>query len=286
MTGHVSAPRPRAVAGRTEPGSDVRQRSIGAPPPDRHRRRKVIVPVLRFTATAITTLLLGQALVWMTGLPPFILPGPARVAQALADHAPMLAENARFTATNLLTGLMAGIALGAITALNLAASPLARGLMRPMLVAAQAVPVFALAPIVTLWLGYGAASKIVMVVLVVHFPVASVLFDALMRLPQPLEDLIHSLRAKPMRALLLVRLPHALPALGSGLRLAAVHAPFAVIVGEWVGSSRGLGHVMLMANGRGQTDLMFAALALLAGMGGTLFALADLLQRRMEKGRP
>ncbi|MFC0200108.1 ABC transporter permease [Paracoccus rhizosphaerae] len=244
------------------------------------------MPVLRFTATAITTLLLGQALVWMTGLPPFILPGPARVAQALADHAPMLAENARFTATNLLTGLMAGIALGAITALNLAASPLARGLMRPMLVAAQAVPVFALAPIVTLWLGYGAASKIVMVVLVVHFPVASVLFDALMRLPQPLEDLIHSLRAKPMRALLLVRLPHALPALGSGLRLAAVHAPFAVIVGEWVGSSRGLGHVMLMANGRGQTDLMFAALALLAGMGGTLFALADLLQRRMEKGRP
>ena len=286
MTGHVSAPRPRAAAGRTEPGADTRKHNIGIPLPDRHSRQTVIVPVLRFTATAITPLLLWQALVWMTALPPFILPGPARVAQALADHAPMLAENARFTAANLLTGLTAGIALGVLTALNLAASPLARGLMRPMLVAAQAVPVFALAPIVTLWLGYGAASKIVMVVLVVHFPVASVLFDALMRLPQPLEDLLHSLRATPMRALLLVRLPHALPALGSGLRLAAVHAPFAVIVGEWVGSSRGLGHVMLMANGRGQTDLMFAALALLAAMGATLFALADLLQRRTEKGRP
>lgn len=242
--------------------------------------------VLRCLALAGTALLLWQLLVWATGLPPFILPGPARVAQALHAHAAMLAESARFTAGNLLFGLTAGVALGVLTALNLAASPFARRLMRPMLVAAQAVPVFALAPIVTLWLGYGAASKIVMVMLVVHFPVASVLFDALMRLPQPLEDLLHSLRARPMRALLLVRLPHALPALGSGLRLAAVHAPFAVIVGEWVGSSRGLGHVMLMANGRGQTDLMFAALVVLAAMGAGLFALVDLLQRWTEKGRP
>ncbi|WP_265500318.1 ABC transporter permease [Paracoccus beibuensis] len=242
--------------------------------------------IVRAFVTASVALLLWQALVWGTGLPPFILPGPLRVAGALATYAPMLLENARFTAANLLVGLTAGVALGLLTALNLAASPVARGLMRPMLVAAQAVPVFALAPIVTLWLGYGAASKIVMVMLVVHFPVASVLFDALMRLPQPLEDLLHSLRARPMRALLLVRLPHALPALGSGLRLAAVHAPFAVIVGEWVGSSRGLGHLMLMANGRGQTDLMFAALVVLALMGAALFALVDLLQRWTERGRP
>ena len=241
--------------------------------------------ILRAIATLAVALLAWQALVLATGLPPFILPGPWRVAQALAANPAMLAENARFTLLNLLVGLTAGVLLGVMTALNLAASDMARRLMRPMLVAAQAVPVFALAPIVTLWLGYGASSKIVMVMLVVHFPVASVLYDALVRLPPPLEDLLHGLRATPMRALLLVRLPHALPALGSGLRLAAVHAPFAVIVGEWVGSSRGLGHLMLMANGRGQTDLMFAALVLLAAMGAGLFALVDLLERALTRAR-
>lgn len=234
----------------------------------------------------LVVLALWQAVVWATGVPPFILPGPGRVGAALLAHAPMLAEHAGFTLANLAMGLAAGVALGVVTALNLALSPLARRLMRPLLVAAQAVPIFALAPVVTLWLGYGAPSKVVMVALVVYFPVTSVLFDALMRPPPALEDLARMMRARPLPELMLIRLPHALPALGSGLRLAAVQAPFAVIIGEWVGSSRGLGHLMLTANGRGQTDLMFAALMVLAAMGVGLFAGAGLVQRLMERGRP
>ncbi|MBW7056077.1 ABC transporter permease [Paracoccus bogoriensis] len=241
---------------------------------------------LRLIAVPLSLLALWQALVWVTAVPPFILPGPARVGAALFGNAAMLAEHARFTIGNLLTGMLAGVALGLATALNLALLPLARAMMRPMLVVAQAIPVFALAPVVTLWLGYGPASKVVMVALVVYFPVASVLFDALMRPPAALDDLARAMGATPMRRLWLIQLPHALPALGSGLRLAAVYAPFAVIVGEWVGSSRGLGYLMLMANGRGQTDLMFAALALLAAMGLVLFGLAGAVQRLTERGRP
>nr|WP_111298723.1 ABC transporter permease [Paracoccus saliphilus] len=232
----------------------------------------------------LTGLALWQALVWLTAVPPFILPGPLRVGAALVTHAPTLAENARFTLVNLGLGMVAGLALGIATALNLALSPLARRMMRPMLVVAQAVPVFALAPVVTLWLGYGAASKIVMVALVIYFPVTSVFYDALMRPPVALDDLAVSMRARPLRRLLLIQLPNALPALGSGLRLAAVYAPFAVVVGEWVGSSRGLGHLMLMANGRGQTDLMFAALVLLAVIGLALFGLVGLIQRVTARG--
>lgn len=241
---------------------------------------------LNLIAAPLAALALWQVVVWVTGVPPFILPGPLRVGQALAQNAAMLAEHARFTLANLAMGLGAGIVLGVATAVNLALSPAARWLMRPMLVAAQAVPVFALAPVLTLWLGYGAPSKVVVVALVVYFPVASVLFDALMRPPEALADLAHTMRARPWRRLWLIQMPHALPALGSGLRLAAVQAPFAVIVGEWVGSSRGLGHLMLMANGRGQTDLMFAALAVLAAMGLALFAAAGALQRLTERDRP
>lgn len=222
-------------------------------------------------------LCLWQAVVWLTGVPHFILPGPARVGAALWDNAPLLAEQARFTVLNLLTGLAAGVALGVATALHLALSPGARLLLRPMLVFAQAVPVFALAPVLTLWLGYGAASKIVIVMLVVYFPITSAFFDGLMRLPAPLADLAQLSGARPLRRLFLLQVPHALPALASGLRLAVVTAPFAVIIGEWVGASRGLGHLMLLANGRGQTDLMFAALFVLAGMSLVLFAALERL---------
>lgn len=93
-------------------------------------------------------------------------------------------------------------------------------------------------------------------------------------------DQASMMRATPLRRLVLLQVPHALPACFSGLRLAVIYAPFAVIIGEWVGSSRGLGHLMLLANGRGQTELMFAALFVLAGMSLLLFAALERLARR------
>jgi putative hydroxymethylpyrimidine transport system permease protein len=228
-------------------------------------------------------LTLWQGIVWATGVPHFILPGPARVAAAMGDNAALLAAQAGVTLANLAMGLTAGIALGIASALNLAMSPAARLLLRPLMVFAQAVPVFALAPIVTLWLGYGAPSKVVMVALVTYFPVTSAFFDGLMRLPPDLQDLARQMRARPLRRLMLLQLPHALPALGSGLRLAAVQAPFAVIIAEWVGASKGLGHLMLLSNGRAQTDLMFAALFLLAAISLCLFLAADRLARHWDR---
>ncbi|MCC5964756.1 MAG: ABC transporter permease [Natronohydrobacter sp.] len=238
--------------------------------------------IVRALLAGVVAITLWQVLVWATDIPHFILPGPARVALSLWTNAPLLWEHAQFTLFNLLTGMAAGISLGIVTALNLALSPGARLLLRPMLVFAQAVPVFALAPILTLWLGYGAASKTVIVMLVIYFPITSSYFDGLMRLPAPLTDLAQQMQASPIRRLYLLQIPHARPALFSGLRLAVVYAPFAVIIGEWVGSSRGLGYLMLMANGRGQTDLMFAALMVLAAMSLILFGLVERLAK--ERG--
>lgn len=239
--------------------------------------------LMRAALALIFALTLWQGLVWLTGVPHFILPGPGRVALALWNNAALLVNQAGFTLSNLAMGLTAGVTLGILSALNLAMSPAARLLLRPLMVFAQAVPIFALAPIVTLWLGYGAPSKILMVALVTYFPVTSAFFDGLMRLPRDLEDLTHQLQARPLRRLMLVQLPHALPSLGSGLRLAAVQAPFAVIIAEWVGASRGLGHLMLLSNGRGQTDLMFAALFVLAAISLCLFLGADKLARFWDK---
>ncbi|WP_108484192.1 ABC transporter permease [Oceaniglobus ichthyenteri] len=222
---------------------------------------------------------LWQAVVSLTGVPRFILPGPGLVAQALWDNAALIWENALWSAGNLGLGLAIGIVLGVETALLLTLSRRARWLLRPILVAAQAVPVFALAPVITLWMGYGMPSKIVTIALVTYFPVTSALFDRLMALPTGLADLSRLAGAGRWRETLLLRLPHAFPGLITGLRLAVVYGPLAVLIGEWVGSSQGLGHLMLMANGRGQTALMFAALIVLATLSLTLWVIVEALSR-------
>ncbi len=218
---------------------------------------------------------LWQALVWLTGVPPFILPGPERVARRLWEARLLIAENAFVTFAQILLGLALGAFLGVATAFQLALSPLSRMVMRPIIVFAQAVPIFALAPILTLWLGYGPASKIVVVVLMIYFPIASAFFDGLMRTPQGYLDLARVMGAGPMRVVLSLRAPCAMPSLASGLRLAAVAAPFGAVIGEWVGASRGLGYLMLLSNGRGQTDMMFACLFVLAGFAVLLYFLID-----------
>jgi len=159
-----------------------------------------------------------------------------------------------------------GAILGAGTSLYLMVSPTARRLLLPLMVFSQTVPVFALAPLLTLWLGYGIGSKIAMTLLIIYFPVASTFYDGLRNTPDGFLDLAATMNATPLRTLFQIRVPAALPALASGLKLAAVYAPIGAVIGEWVGASRGLGYLMLLANGRVKIDLMFAALFVLAAL--------------------
>jgi len=105
---------------------------------------------------------------------------------------------------------------------------------------------------------------VVMAVLIIYFPVTSAFFDGLMRTPPGWLDLGRTMGATPARLMWRLRVPAAVPALGSGLKLAAVYAPIGAVIGEWVGAAGGLGYLMLLANGRAKTDLMFAALVVLA----------------------
>ena len=129
----------------------------------------------------------------------------------------------------------------------------------PLLVVSQALPVFALAPLLVLWLGYGMASKVAMAVLIIFFPVTAAFLDGLRRTEPGWLELARTMDARPLAILAQIRVPAALPALASGLRVAAAVAPIGAVIGEWVGSSAGLGYLMLHANARMQVDLMFAA---------------------------
>ena len=225
---------------------------------------------------------LWQAVVSLADLPRFILPGPLLVLEALWVNRELIAGHSLVTLAEVLMGMVLGAALGFATAVSLAYSPTARNLVRPVLVFSQAVPVFALAPILTLWLGYGLLSKVAMAVLIIYFPVTSSFFDGLMRTPRGFLDLAGTMGASRGRQLLLVRIPSAMPSLASGLRLGAVYAPIGAVIGEWVGASKGLGYLMLLANGRVKIDLMFAALLVLGLMAVLLYVMVDRLGHWMR----
>jgi putative hydroxymethylpyrimidine transport system permease protein len=229
---------------------------------------------------------LGLVAIWWAAqailqLPPYLLPGPPEMGRALWDNRGTLAGGTLTTFTETLLGLVIGTALGAISALLMVASGHLQRWLLPVLLLSQAVPVFALAPLLVLWFGFGIASKVVMAVLVIFFPVMSATFDGLRRVPAGWLDLAHTMNAAPWRTLVFVRLPAALPSFGSGLRVAAVFAPIGAVIGEWVGASSGLGYIMLNANARVRTDLMFAALVVLSLMTITLWWAVDRSVRRL-----
>ena len=212
---------------------------------------------------------------------PFILPAPLAVFQAMQAQAGFLLHHAGITLLEMVLGLAAGAVLGVFTASLMVLAPRTRPALYPLLVASQALPVFAIAPLLVIWLGFGLASKIAMATLIIYFPVASAFYDGLRRTDRGLLDLARLARASRWQTFRLIQLPAALPALGSGLRVAAAIAPIGAVVGEWVGASAGIGFVMLQANARMQTDLVFASLLLLGLSAVVLRIAVDALARRM-----
>jgi len=221
-----------------------------------------------------------QIVVLATEAPHYILPGPARVARALAERWPELLGHAGVTVLEILLGLTGGALLGCLSALVIASFRPARRWLLPVLVVSQAIPVFALAPMLVLWLGYGLASKVAMATLIIYFPVTAAFFDGLRRTEPGWLDLAHTMGGNRGAVLRHIQIPAALPALSSGIRVATAVAPIGAIVGEWVGSSAGLGYMMLQANARMQVDVMFAALFLLAVFAVGLYAAVDAGLRR------
>lgn len=242
--------------------------------------------VFRLLVTAAGLLLLWQLVVILTGAPSYILPGPTAVARRWITALPTILPHAGITALEIGLGLLIGTILGMTSALLIAAFAPARRWLMPLLVVSQALPVFALAPLLVLWFGYGLGSKVAMATLIIFFPVTAAFLDGLRRTEPAWLDLARTMGASPVRVLFHMRLPAALPALASGLRIAAAVAPIGAVVGEWVGSSAGLGYLMLHANGRMQIDLMFAALFTLAVMALVLYFTLDLALRRLIPWQP
>jgi len=222
--------------------------------------------------TGLVMVLLWELAVRSFGVPDFLLPPPSRIIATLVQQAPIITPQALVTFAEMLGGFVVGSAAGMAAALMMARSRLLERAIGPLLVVAQALPVFAIAPILVVWFGFGYGSKLAMSALIIFFPVATSFFEGLRRTDEDLVDLARLHGASARHILLLIRLPAAMPALAAGLRVAAAVAPLGAIVGEWVGSSAGLGLLMLHSNARMQTDMVFAALSVLAAFSILLWA--------------
>ena len=229
---------------------------------------------------------LGLALLWeayvrLRGVDPVFLPAPSRVLAAGWRSAGLLASHARYTLAEAALGLglalLAGAALGAAISL----SPLLRRALYPLLVVSQTIPMIALAPLLVIWFGFGILPKVLVVALVCFFPISVAVADGLGSAAPEMERLLRSMGASRWQLFLKVRLPHALPTLFSGLRIAVTYAMIGAIFGEYVGAYEGLGILMQTAKSSYRTDLVFAAIAVTAVVSIGLFLLVGAVERAL-----
>ncbi|MDD7805385.1 MAG: ABC transporter permease [Endozoicomonas sp. (ex Botrylloides leachii)] len=226
-------------------------------------------------------LLIWQAIVIVFQLPSYILPGPDKILLSFYRDADLLWQNTLITLEEMILGLTLGVIAGIGLAIILVYFTSIRPWLLPILVITQAVPTFAMAPIIMLWCGYGLASKVVMTALMIFFPVATCCYDGLRHTHKDWLDMAQTMGADHYAVMKHIRWPSALPVLASGLRVAVVIAPIGAVIGEWVGSSAGLGYMMLQANARLWVDQMFAALSVLAFCSVSLYFLTDYLMKKL-----
>ena len=243
------------------------------------------VPVLLAFAVFV---LVWKVIVVVGGLPPFILPPPETVAERFVSAWLDGTVWPHFITTlvEIALGLAVGVALALLAGYGLARSALFERLASPYLVAAQAIPILALAPLLVLWFGNGLASKVVICAVIVFFPVAIATMVGIRSVDGRLIELGRSLRATDRQILATIEIPGALPSIFGGLRVGVTLAVVGAVVGEWAGASRGLAVLLNLARGSlFDIPLMFATLVTIALVGVALYLGVVVLERRLVGAR-
>lgn len=210
---------------------------------------------------------------------PFILPAPSAIFLRMASDWRLLLRHGVVTLEEVLLGLAIAFLFGLSIALLIFHSKSLERALYPLVIAVQNVPVFAIAPILVLWLGYGLFSKVAVAALIIFFPLVVNTVDGLRSTDPGLINLFKMLEASGGQLLLKLHLPHALPFVFSGCKVGVTLAVVGAVIGEWVGANAGLGFLMLWANARLKIDLLFAAIFWLAALSIMLFGLVSLVER-------
>ena len=239
---------------------------------------RISIPV-----SILLALTIWQGVIKTSNFPAFILPSPALVAErfvrALSDGS--LLRNSLITLEEVLLGLVAGSVLATLLGYLLAKIRLLERLLSPYLVASQAIPTVAIAPLLVIWFGPGLLSKVLICGLIVFFPVLVNTIVGLRAVPENLRDLMRSMEATQLQTLKHLEIPAALPIFLGGLRIGATLSVIGAVVGEFVGSDRGLGFLINVGRGQYDTALVFVAVFTLIFMALALYGLIVVAEKRI-----
>jgi len=221
----------------------------------------------------------------LSGLPKFILPSPmdvwTRLLKSLTDGS--LLHHTSITLIEIILGLLAGVTCATILGYLLAKSRALEKILSPYLVASQAIPVVAIAPLLVIWLGQGILSKVIICALIVFFPVLVNTVVGVRAVPLSLYDMMSSLRASRWQVILKLEIPASLPVLLGGLRIGATLSVIGAIVGELVDAKEGLGFLLKVGDFQYDTSMVFVAVMMLVALALSLYGVVTLLERKFLK---
>jgi NitT/TauT family transport system permease protein/putative hydroxymethylpyrimidine transport system permease protein len=249
--------------------------------------RRRLLPALLFGALIGAWQLAAStgALADVLGLESFLVPSPVEIGESLWENRSLLAENAWVTLREILFGLACALVAGVGFAVLMHLSGVVRDAAYPLIVASQTIPIVVIAPILLVWLGFGIGPKVVVVALICFFPITVNVLDGLGSSDPEAIKLMRSLDASRRQVFSRVEMPSALPSFFTGAKIAVVLAPIGAVFGEWVGSSAGLGHLILTDNGQLEVAREFAAVVVLSAMALALIGLLALAERRVVTWR-
>jgi NitT/TauT family transport system permease protein len=245
--------------------------------------KRHIITALNAVAVFAVLLLLWQAMVWILNVPPFMLPGPMRVAATIYTKYPQLATSLFISAEAAAGGLAASVVAGLAIALVFAQSPWLRRMLYPYTILLQTVPIIAIAPLIVMWVGSGTGSVTLVTFIICLAPIIANTTQGLVSVEENLIHLFLMHKASPTQILFRLRLPHAVPNLFTGIRISAGISVIGAITGElFAGSSRvgrgGLGYSILYASAQLQTDYLFALVIAATVLGFAFFFLVMFLE--------
>lgn len=212
-------------------------------------------------------------------VPKGILPAPSAIAFVLVDKWARFADNLGVTLIEILWGFVLGLAFGVGSAILIFYSRLFERTVYPIIVISQVVPIFAIAPLLIIWFGFGMTPKIIITAIVVFFPITVNMVVGLRSTDRGVINLMRSYRASEWQIFRYVRLPTALPLLFAGIQTGITYSVIGAVIAEWVGSDKGIGNLMITANSISRTDIVFASILLVGAVGILLFVGSQVIGR-------
>jgi NitT/TauT family transport system permease protein len=234
----------------------------------------------------LATVVLWEAAVRTFSISSFIIPAPSKIVQALVAQWGALMHATAVTAGEILFGFLVSVAVGVALALVIVRFDWLGRALYPLVVLFQNVPKVALAPIFILWFGYGLVPKIGLILVIAFFPVTLSMLAGMQSVDNSLLALMNSVGAGPTEVLLRIRVPHSLPSLMAGTKIAATLSVIGAIVGEFAGASDGLGYTIQFASTQLDTAQVFAALLLVSVLGIAFYYAAEVLERAVVPWAP